>query len=115
MVSLAILANIRVFINPTQYRMELFNEVILMNLLYCILCFSDYVIDVEAQFKVGFVACALVLSNFLVNLLSIMITSIKGLIHKIRMRNYKKLIFEEKLIRNALRVVTKAGRTAAWK
>ena len=115
MVSLAILANIRVFINPTQYRMELFNEVILMNLLYCILCFSDYVIDVESQFKVGFVACALVLINFLVNLLSITIVAIKGLFHKIRMQNHKKLIFEEKMIRNAQMTINKAGRIAAWK
>ena len=115
MVSLTILANISVFKSLKQYRIELFNEVILMNLLYCILCFSDYVTDVEAQFKVGYVASTLVLLNFLVNLMLITITSLKGLIHKIRMRNYRNLIFEQKLIRNVLMAETKADRIAAWK
>ena len=87
---MTILVNIRVYVNITQHRMELFNEVILLNLLYCIMCFSDMVEDVEAQYKVGYVACALVALHFAVNLFRIIWTSIKGIILKARMRNFRK-------------------------
>ena len=71
--------------------MELFNEIILMNLLYCIMCFSDLVLDVEAHLKVGYIACVLVALHWLVHLILILNTSFKDLIRKMRMKNFKKV------------------------
>ena len=90
MISVAILSYIKVFVNPTQHRMELFNEVIFMNLLYCIMCFSDFLQDVEVQLTIGYIACGLVALHFIINLFLILHTTVRSLIRKVRLRNFSK-------------------------
>ena len=56
--------------------MEIFNEIVLALTLYTIMCFSDWLDEVEAKLKVGYVSSLLVASHFLLNLIIMTITTI---------------------------------------
>ena len=71
--------------------MELFNEIILIFILYTIMCFSDWLNDVRMQLKIGFIACGLVILHFLCNIALIAMATVKMLIRKVRMRHFRKL------------------------
>lgn len=48
-------------------RMELFNEVMLVSIMYTMQCFSDFIPDPETKYYVGYVSCGLVVFHLLVN------------------------------------------------
>jgi hypothetical protein len=54
--------------------METFNEVVLLLIMYTMMCFTDFVPDLETQYGIGYVACSLVVAHLLVNL-GIMLTA----------------------------------------
>ena len=56
------------FKTKNERRMELFNEVILVCVLYTMMCFTQFVPEVETKEKVGYVSSGLVALHFLVNL-----------------------------------------------
>jgi hypothetical protein len=51
-----------------ERRMELFNEVILILVLYTMMCFTQFVPEVDTREKIGYVSSGLVALHFLVNL-----------------------------------------------
>ena len=87
LISVVILSFIQAFQSKQRYRMELFNEIILMLTLYTIMCFSDWLYgNVEIKLKIGYVACALVAFHFLLNLSLIIVTTVKVTKRRLRMR-----------------------------
>jgi hypothetical protein len=59
-------------------RTELFNEVIIMSVLYSMICFSSFVPDLNAKQLIGYYCCFVVASHLLLNLYLILSTSIYG-------------------------------------
>ena len=55
-------------------RLETFNEVLLLLIMYTMMCFTDFVPDLETQYSIGYVACSLVVGHLLDNL-EIMLTT----------------------------------------
>jgi hypothetical protein len=49
-----------------QNRLEMFNECMLMLVMYTFMCFTDFVPKLETQYQVGFVSCGLVIIQLLV-------------------------------------------------
>ena len=49
-----------------QNRLEIFNECMLMLVMYTFMCFTDFVPDLETQYQVGYVSCGLVIFQLLV-------------------------------------------------
>ena len=47
-------------------KLEMFNESILMMIMYTFLCFTDFVPNLETQFTVGYVSCGIVMLHLLV-------------------------------------------------
>ena len=49
-----------------QNRLEIFNECMLMLVMYTFICFTDFVPNLETQYQVGYVSCGLVMLQLLV-------------------------------------------------
>ena len=78
-------------------RLEIFNEVILMLIMYTFMCFTDFVAYLETQFAVGYVSCGLVVFHLLVNLVIMSIGSFR----QIRLRlQYLLLNFKHRMAMN---------------
>ncbi len=82
--------------------METFNEVMILFIMYTMMCFTDFVPEIETQYKVGYISCGLVVSHLLINISIMLKTSIKQIVmrikrwimlrkHKITMNKKKKL------------------------
>ena len=52
--------------------------------MYTMMCFTDFVADLETQYKVGFVSCGLVVSHLLINVSIMLKTSVKQIIMKFK-------------------------------
>ena len=68
--------------------MEMFNECMLLLIMYTMMCFTDLVPDVRIQYKMGYISCVLVVGHLLVNLGLMLYSSLKRLYLKI-----KKILF----------------------
>ena len=55
-------------------RLETFNEVLLLLIMYTMMCFTDFVADLETQYSIGYVSCSLIVGHLLANL-GIMLTT----------------------------------------
>ena len=75
--SLMILSLLEALIDRRRHNMELFNELIMLLTLYTIMCFSDWLDDQEFQFKIGYVACALIGFHSGLNLFLITVTTLR--------------------------------------
>jgi len=58
--------------------MEIFNEIIFTLVFYTMICFTDFVPEIETKVLIGWVACGLVASHFIVNLSIMLYASCKG-------------------------------------
>ena len=58
-------------------RNEIFNEVILVLLMYTIMCLSNFVPDIELKFQIGYVAIGLVGLHLLYHMTLMTITTIR--------------------------------------
>ena len=56
--------------------METFNEIMILLIMYTMMCFTDFVADLETQYKVGFVSCGLVVGHLLINVSIMLKTSV---------------------------------------
>ena len=99
MISVAILSYIRAFQNKQRHRMEIFNEIILVLTLYTIMCFSDWLGDVELKMKIGYMACAFVGFHFLLNLVLIIKTTVVVTKRRIYMKYLRKRYNSERELR----------------
>mmetsp|Transcript_5495 Transcript_5495/g.7341 ORF Transcript_5495/g.7341 Transcript_5495/m.7341 type:complete len:138 (-) Transcript_5495:1480-1893(-) len=57
--------------------MEIFNSIMIMLMIYCLMCFTPLVLDSEARYQMGFVMVGLVALNVLVNILVISIDPVR--------------------------------------
>ena len=71
-------------------RLEIFNEITTVLLLYSVTCFTEFVPDVHTQVLVGYVFLCLMIGNMLVHLFFLLRSSVRDC-----MRKYK----ERKLMR----------------
>jgi hypothetical protein len=87
-------------------RMETFNEVVLLLIMYTMMCFTDFVPDLETQYGIGYVACSLVAGHLLVNLAIMLTTSFKLLTLRFKrfliLRKHKLNVNKGKLSRSAV-------------
>lgn len=70
------------------------NELTIMFVLYCTMCFSPFVPDIEVKFKIGYLSCFTVSSHLVVNLAYIIKRTIKMFIYNIRVSYAKKTLFK---------------------
>jgi hypothetical protein len=63
----------------SKTRIEFLNEVIIMFVLYNMICFSQFVSDINAKQLIGYFCCFIIASHLLLNLYLILSTSIFGL------------------------------------
>ena len=84
-------------------RTELFNEVIIMSVLYSMICFSSFVPDLNAKQLIGYYCCFVVASHLLLNLYLILSTSIYGLKLKIKLWLARRKLTQQKL-RNRIKI-----------
>jgi len=75
--------------------LEIFNELSVLIMTYHLLFFTDFVINPETKFLYGWSACLVTLFQVLVNLIVIIVVSIKDMVmgckHKARVRRAKRL------------------------
>ena len=58
---------------------EFFNETTIMCVLYCIICFSPFVPDIEVRQAVGYFCCLIVSLHLAINLLIISVSTLQQL------------------------------------
>ena len=93
-IALFIMEFARPFKTKAERRIEIFNEVILMSVLYTMMLFTDFVPEVETKVLIGWLSCFLVALHFIVNLAIMLITSCKGAYMACRMNYLKKNYFK---------------------
>lgn len=57
--------------------LEMFNECVLLLIMYTIICFTDFVPTIEIRFRIGYLSCALIMIHLLVNLTILATVSVK--------------------------------------
>lgn len=60
-----------------EHNMELFNESMILVILYIYMCFSDFIENPETKFTMGFVCCIVVSLHFIGNILIIIMVNIR--------------------------------------
>ena len=70
--------------------MEVFNEIVLLLLLYTYLCFSDWLRDADLQLSIGYVSCALIAIHFVLNLYLIIAETVRTTKRKCRIHSLRK-------------------------
>jgi len=84
--------------------MEIFNEVILMLLLYTVICFTPWIPEVEIKVNIGYLSCLLVTLHLVLNLALMLGGSIKGAFRACKLMCAKKRQAEARvLLKNALK------------
>ncbi len=93
--------------------METFNEVVLLLIMYSMMCFTDFVPDLETQYGIGYVACSLIVGHLLVNLGIMIITSFKLITLRFKrciiLRKYKLAIIKKKKEKSVAPATEKPG------
>ena len=72
-----ILYYIKPFSSRTEYKLEIFNEIILMLLLYLIICFSRWGPEIDVKYNIGYLAIGLVIFHLFFHMSLIFITSVR--------------------------------------
>ena len=88
--SAMVLSYAQAFRSKQRHRMELFNEVVFLLILYTILCFSDWLGDEELQLKIGFVSCSLICIHLGLNFLLIIVTAVRSTKRRCQIRILRK-------------------------
>ena len=83
-IAVTIISYADVYEESSQRRLELINEVVIMLALYCTMCFSPMIEDINTKFQIGYVSCIIVGTHLLANLFFITGNTIKLLILKVR-------------------------------
>jgi len=76
----------------SRRKVEFINEIIIMMVLYCMICFSPFVPDPIARYKMGFFCCFIVTLHLVVNLGIIGSGSFRQLLFKYRLWRARKAL-----------------------
>ena len=90
LISLLIVDYVHPFKDRSQRKMEIFNEVILVLVLYTMMCFTPWVQEVESKVRIGYLSCFFVATHFVVNLAIMLRGSLLGLSQRCKLRLAKK-------------------------
>ena len=80
--SVIIIGNVRPFHTNGRSKKELFNEIVLMFVMYTIICFSPFVPDVTVRFYIGYITIFVVSLHLAINIYEILQATIRQLIRK---------------------------------
>jgi hypothetical protein len=72
------------FETPFKKQLEFANEILVMIMLYNMICFSPFVPDVEARFRMGYFCCVVEALALALSIFFIMSESLKAIILKVR-------------------------------
>ena len=89
-VAVIVYGNVEPFKDRHVNKFEIFNEVTVMFVMYNIMCFTPFVPDVEVRYKLGFVVCALITFNILVNLSRMVKPALRSIWYDYKIRKAKK-------------------------
>ena len=103
LISLLIVEYVRPFSSPSQRRMELFNEVLLILLLYTMMCFTPWISDVETKYQTGYLSCLLVAFHFVFNISIMLVASLRTLVTQCKVKVAKKTEIKTRKLRRRLR------------
>ena len=73
---------------------DILNEVTIMFVLYCTMCFSPFVPEIEIKFLIGYISCLTVGAHLFINLAYITTTTIKMFIYFTRVYCAKRGLFK---------------------
>ena len=79
------------------------------------ICFTDFVSEIETQMTIGFVACGFVTLHFMVNLALMLRVSLKGVVRKCKLRFAKKRLKKTRVEISKMLDKTREGRVAKLK
>ena len=84
-----ILEYIRPLKSNAAHKNEIFNEIVMILLLYTFISFTDWVPNLEAKFKLGYVACGLIVLHLMINIFIMLAGSIKGAYKACRLSRHR--------------------------
>jgi hypothetical protein len=82
--ALILIGEANYFETPFKQQKEFSNEILLMIMLYNMICFSPFVPDIEARFRMGFFCCVVEALALALSILFIIRESLKSIILKLR-------------------------------
>ena len=78
--SVIIVGNVRPFNSNYRSKKELFNETVLMFVMYTMICFSPFVPDVNVRFYIGYITIFVVSLHLAINIYEILLATIRQFI-----------------------------------
>jgi hypothetical protein len=66
----------RPYINEMVNDIEIFNELTILSMSYMILLFTDFLDDPELKLTLGFIYCGIIMTNMLINIIVIVISTL---------------------------------------
>ena len=84
--------------NNYQYKMEVFNELILMWTLAIMMCFTPWLPDVEIRMIIGFIACGIIVFHFIVNLSLMFAANCRNIRKSMRLKRARKKLNKQRKI-----------------
>ena len=88
LIALFILEYVRPLKSNAAHKNEIFNEIVMILLLYTFMSFTDWVPNFETKFKLGYVACGLIVLHLMINIFIMLASSIKGAYKACRLRRH---------------------------
>ena len=89
LIALIILEYVRPLKSNAAHKNEIFNEIVMLLLLYTFISFTDWVPNLETKFKLGYVACGLIVLHLMINIFIMLTSSIKGAYKACRLRRHR--------------------------
>ena len=78
--------------SASDSKMDLFNQVSLLNLLYCLMMLTDFVPNATTRYKIGAFYTAIVLFNLLLHFIKLLICTCRITVQKIKQRKRMKKV-----------------------
>jgi hypothetical protein len=98
-----------------QRRMELFNEAMVTLIMYSIICFTDFIPDINIRYQLGYVSIILICIHFTVNVVVLLKTNFRQLILVLKryLKRMKEFTEKKKKIQQQTEEPAQSG--AHWK
>ena len=88
------------FESHTITKLEIFNEIVAINLCYLMLCFTDWVGEADTRYLVGWVFIGIICSHLFTHLVLLLHNSFMVIKEKKREKKYKKRMVDLNQSRN---------------
>ena len=90
LIALIILEYVKPLKSTAAHKNEIFNEVVMILILYTFISFTDWVPSLEAKFKLGYLSCGLIVLHLLINIFIMLTSSIKGAYKACRLSRHRR-------------------------